>query len=115
MVWLASWATTRTRLAALMLGSFGAVLLCAILCGELLGIAERPDGSTALDSSITSWMVAHRTEGWTTLARALSTLGSQIVLLPLAWAVALALLVRRRFTLAALLIAAWGERSSSTA
>ncbi len=108
MVWLASWATTRTRLVALMLGSFGAVLLCAILCGELLGIAERPDGSTAFDSSITSWMVAHRTQGWTTLARVLSTLGSQIVLLPLAWAVALALLVRRRFTLAALLIAAWG-------
>jgi membrane-associated phospholipid phosphatase len=102
------WATTRTRLVALMLGSFGAVLLCAILCGELLGIAERPDGSTALDSSITSWMVAHRTQGWTTLARVLSTLGSQTVLLPLAGAVALALLVRRRFALAALLIAAWG-------
>jgi membrane-associated phospholipid phosphatase len=107
-VWLASWATTRTRLVALILGSFGAVLLCAILCGELLGIAERPDGSTAPDSSITSWMVAHRTQGLTTLARALSTLGSQTVLLPLAGAVALALLVRRRFALAALLIAAWG-------
>ncbi|HEY2654622.1 MAG TPA: phosphatase PAP2 family protein [Solirubrobacteraceae bacterium] len=108
MVWLSSWATTRARLIALMLGSFGALLLCAILCGELLGLGERPDGSTALDSSITSWMVAHRNQGWTTLAHALSTLGSQTVLLPLTAAVALALLARRRFTLAALLITAWG-------
>ena len=108
MVWLSSWATTRARLVAMTLGSFGALLLCAILCGELLGLGERPDGSTALDSSITSWMVAHRTQGWTTLARVLSTLGSQTVLLPLTAAVALALLARRRFALAALLIAAWG-------
>jgi membrane-associated phospholipid phosphatase len=107
-VWLSSWATTRARLAALLLGSFGALLLCAILCGELLGLLERPDGSIPFDSSITSWMVGHRNQGWTTLARVLSTLGSQTVLLPLTAAVALALLARRRFELAALLIAAWG-------
>jgi undecaprenyl-diphosphatase len=53
-------------------------------------------------------MVAHRNQGWTTLARVLSTLGSQTVLLPLAATVALALLARRRVALAALLIAAWG-------
>jgi undecaprenyl-diphosphatase len=105
---LATWTTTRPRLVALMLGSFAAVLLCAILCGELLGLAERPDGSTAIDGSITSWMVAHRTQGWTTLARVMSTLGSQIVLLPLAGAVAFALLAWRRFALAGLLVAAWG-------
>lgn len=108
MVWLATWTTTRPRLVALTLGSFGALLLCAIVCGELLGLVERPDGSTALDSSITSWMVANRTQGWTTLARTLSTLGSQIVLLPLAGVVALALCAGRRFVLAGLLIAAWG-------
>jgi membrane-associated phospholipid phosphatase len=91
-----------------MLVCFAAVLLCAILGGELLGLAERPDGSTAADSSITSWMVAHRASGWTTLAHALSTLGSQAVLIPVAGIVALALLQRRRFVQAGLLIAAWG-------
>jgi membrane-associated phospholipid phosphatase len=91
-----------------MLVCFAAVLLCAILGGELLGLAERPDGSTAADSSITSWMVAHRASGWTTLAHALSTIGSQAVLIPVAGIVALALLQRRRFVQAGLLIAAWG-------
>jgi membrane-associated phospholipid phosphatase len=91
-----------------MLGWFAAVLLCAILAGELLGLAEGQDGSTAADSSITSWMVANRAPGWTTLAHALSTLGSQAVLIPVTGVVALALLARRRFVLAGLLIAAWG-------
>jgi membrane-associated phospholipid phosphatase len=106
--WLARWTTTRARLFWAMLGCFGAVLLCATLCGELLRLAERPDGSTAFDSSITSWMVAHRLHAWTTLAHALSTLGSQWVLIPLVGVVALALLARRRFVLAGLLIVAWG-------
>ena len=35
---------------------------------------ERPDGSTAVDSSITSWVVAHRAPALTSLARLLSTL-----------------------------------------
>ena len=91
-----------------MSGWFAAVLLCAILGGTLLGLAERPDGSTSADSSITSWIVAHRAPGWTTLAHALSTLGSQAVLIPLAAVVAFALLARRRFVLAGLLVAVWG-------
>lgn len=91
-----------------MLGGFAAVLVCAILCGELLGLAERPDGSTAADSAITSWMVARRASGWTALAHVLSTLGSQAVLLPLSVVVASALLARRRFFLAGSLSAAWG-------
>jgi membrane-associated phospholipid phosphatase len=105
---LARWTTTRARLLWAMLVWFGALLLCAILSGELLGLAERPDGSTAFDSSITSWMVAHRAHGWTTLAHALSTLGSQAVLTPLVGVIAVVLLARRRFVLAGLLIAAWG-------
>lgn len=96
------------RLLGLMLGSFAAVLLCAVACGDLLGLAERPDGSTALDSSVTSWLVAHRASGWTTLAHALSALGSQAVLTPATVVVAVALLTRRRFVLAATLIAGWG-------
>lgn len=96
------------RLLAAMLGGFAAVLACAVLCGELLGLAERPDGSTPADSSITSWMIAHRASGWTTLAHALSTLGSQAVLAPLALIVASALLARRRFVLSGLLVAGWG-------
>jgi undecaprenyl-diphosphatase len=91
-----------------MLGCFGAVLLCAILCGELLGLAERPDGSTGFDSSVTSWMVAHRAPVWTTLAHVVSTLGSQTVLIPVTGLVAATLAARRRFVPAGLLIAAWG-------
>ncbi len=91
-----------------MLAWFAAVLLCAILCGKLLGLAERPDGSTAVDSSITSWMVAHRAPVWTRLAHVLSTVGSQAVLIPLVAVIAFALLTRRRFVPVGLLIAAWG-------
>ncbi len=50
-------------LAALLLVSFAVILGCAIAAGELLALAERPDGSTTFDSSITSWIVAHRTHG----------------------------------------------------
>jgi hypothetical protein len=57
-----------TRL-VLLLVAFGVILGCAIGVGELLKLAERPDGSTALDSSITNWVVAHRVSGLTTLAR----------------------------------------------
>jgi len=96
------------RLVILLLASFGAVLLCAVVCGKLLGQVERRDGSTASDSSVTTWMVDHRSSGWTTLAHVLSTVGSQAVLTPVTAAVAAALLVRRRFVQAGLLIVAWG-------
>jgi membrane-associated phospholipid phosphatase len=94
-------------LIALLLISFAVLLGCAVACGELLELVERSDGSTGFDSSITSWMVAHRTDALTTLAHALSTVGSQTILIPVAGVVAAALLVRRRFVLAGLLIAAW--------
>jgi membrane-associated phospholipid phosphatase len=96
------------RLVILLLASFGAVLLCAVVCGKLLGHAERPDGSTAFDSSVTTWMVGHRSPGWTTLAHVLSTVGSQAVLTPVTVVVAAALLMRRRFAQAGFLIASWG-------
>jgi membrane-associated phospholipid phosphatase len=93
---------------ALLLVSFAVILGCATAAGELLELAERPDGSTEFDSSITSWIVDHRAQGLTTLAHALSTIGSQAVLTPVSVLVAVALLVRRRFVLAGLLVAAWG-------
>jgi len=96
------------RLVVVMLGWFGVVLVCAIVCGHLLAGAERPNGSTAIDSSVTSWMVRHRSSGWTALARGLSTVGSQAVLTPLTVVVSALLLVRRRFVQAGALIAAWG-------
>jgi membrane-associated phospholipid phosphatase len=99
---------TPARLLAAMLAWFAAALSFAILCGKLVGLAERPDGSTAVDGSITSWMVAHRAPGWTTLAHLLSTIGSQAVLTPVVGVIALVLLTRRRFVLAGSLIAAWG-------
>jgi len=87
---------------------FAVVLGCAIAIGELLRLAEHRDGSTSFDQSITSWLVVHRAHGFTTVARWLSTLGSQKVLLPVVGIVAMALVGRRRFGLAGLLIVAWG-------
>jgi undecaprenyl-diphosphatase len=95
-------------LLAVMLVSFALVLACAIAGGELLELVEHPDGSTGLDGSITSWLVAHRTHGLTAVARVLSTIGSQTVLLPVAGIVAMSLIARRRFVLAGVLVAAWG-------
>ncbi len=92
----------------MVLASFASLLGCAIAVGALLGLAERPNGSTSFDQSITSWVVTHRAHGWTTLARWLSTVGSQKVLAPLAVLVILALLVRRRRVSAAFLFLAWG-------
>jgi membrane-associated phospholipid phosphatase len=98
---------TLKLLAAMLLG-FAVVLGCGIALGELLSLAERSNGSTSPDASITSWLVAHRSHGLTTLARVLSTLGSQIILGPLTAIVAAALLMRRRFLSAGMLVAAWG-------
>ena len=94
-------------LAGLLVG-FGVVLGCGIVVGELLGLTERPNGSTSFDSSITSWVLAHRTHALTTVARALSTVGSQAVLLPVAAIVTVLLVGRRRFLLAGVVVAAWG-------
>lgn len=93
----------------LLLVGFAVILACAVAAGELLELVERPDGSTALDSSITTWVVAHRTSGLTTLARALSTVGSQAILVPLtAIVTALLVITRRQFARAILLVACWG-------
>lgn len=106
--WLARRTTTPALLALMTLGWFAAILAVGILCGDLLHTVERPHGSTSFDSSITRWMVAHRTGGLTTLARLLSAVGSQKILLPIAGVVALLLVVRRRLLLAGLVVAAWG-------
>jgi undecaprenyl-diphosphatase len=98
---------TPTLLVVMLVG-FALLVGCAVALGELLELAERADGSTAIDSSITSWVVAHRTPALTTAARLFSTLGSQAVLIPLTAIVTVALLGRRRFVLAGLLLAVWG-------
>jgi undecaprenyl-diphosphatase len=95
-------------LVALLLVAFAAILGCAIAAGQLLALVERHDGSTAFDSSITSWVVAHRGQGLTTLARALSRVGSQVVLTPVAVIAGALLLAKRRFVLAGLVVAGWG-------
>ena len=87
--------------------SFAAVLGATIGAGELLGLAERPDGSTGFDRSITAGSVDHRASWLTTVARALSTIGSQKVLLPLVAVVAIVLIVRGARTPAGLLIVIW--------
>ena len=110
MGWLARTTTTPARVVVVVvvLSWFGVVLAAAVLAGHLLALGERPDGSTPLDSSITSWVVAHRAGGLTTLAKLLSTLGSQAVLLPVTATVGVALIARRRFATAVLLVVAWG-------
>lgn len=97
-----------TTLPASVVAGFIAIVVCAVAAGELLRLVERSDGSTALDREITSWVVDHRTAGVTTVARSFSLLGSSKVLLPVVASVALALVWRRRFALAGLLVVAWG-------
>jgi undecaprenyl-diphosphatase len=106
--WLANRRNTPAFLVVAMLVWFGVVLGCAILAGELLELAERANGSTSIDSSITSWMVTHRTDALTAFARAASTVGSQKVLAPLVGVIAVLLLARRQFVLTSFLIVAWG-------
>jgi len=106
--WLARRTTTPALLALVTVGWFVAVLAAGILCGDLLRLAERPDGSTPFDSSITTWMVAHRTGALTTLARSLSAVGSQKTLIPVAGVAAVLLLARRRLVLAGLVVVTWG-------
>ena len=108
MSWLARRITTPATLLAVVGVWFVFVLGWTIASGELLRLAERGNGSISFDSSITSWVVAHRAHGATILARWLSALGSQKVLLPVVVIVALLLFWRRQFVLGGALIVAWG-------
>ena len=90
-----------------MLLSFAVVLGATIGAGKLLALAERPDGSTAFDRSVTSWFVDHRASWLTTVARALSTIGSQKVLVPLVAVVAIVLIARRALRPTVLLVVIW--------
>jgi undecaprenyl-diphosphatase len=94
-------------LLVVLLALFGVVLGCAVLAGELLRLAERPDGATGFDSSITNWVVARRADGLTTVAKLLSTIGSQKVLIPVAAVAALLLIRRRQYVRTAVLVALW--------
>jgi undecaprenyl-diphosphatase len=105
--WLSRPITTPRGLLLAWLASFAAILGAAIAAGKLLGLAEQPDGSTAFDRSITSWVVMHRSAGLTTLAHVFSTLGSQVVLAPVAVILTLGLVSRRHFLRAGLLLVAW--------
>ena len=104
---LARRVTSPAIFAAAVVLSFVAVLGATVGAGELLGLAERPDGSTGFDRSITSWLVDHRASWLTTVARALSTVGSQKVLLPLVAVVAIVLIARGARRPAVLLVLIW--------
>ncbi|MGZ4198418.1 MAG: phosphatase PAP2 family protein [Solirubrobacteraceae bacterium] len=107
MGWLGRRNTTPTMLVVAVVLSFLLVVGLTTAAGELLGLAERPDGSTGFDRSITSWLVDHRASWLTTLAHALSTIGSQKVLIPVVAVAAAVLLLRRAWGLAALLVVIW--------
>ena len=89
-------------------GLFGVVLAGTIASGEWLETAERPDGSTAFDRSVTSWMVDHRASGATFVARVFSAIGSQKVLVPVVAVLALVLIRQRGWRSLGLLGVAWG-------
>ena len=89
-------------------GVFGVVLGATIASGEWLATAERPDGSTAFDRSVTSWMVDHRASGATLIARVFSAVGSQKALVPIVAIMALVLVRRRGWRSLGLLGVAWG-------
>ena len=91
-----------------MVGLFGVVLGGTIASGEWLATAERPDGSTAFDRSVTSWMVDHRASGATFVARVFSAVGSQQALVPLVAVLALVLIRQRGWRSLGLLGVAWG-------
>ena len=89
-------------------GLCGVVLGATIASGKWLATAERPDGSTAFDRSVTSWMVDHRASGATLIARVFSQVGSQKALVPIVAIVALALIRQRGWRSLGLLGVAWG-------
>jgi membrane-associated phospholipid phosphatase len=89
-------------------GLFGVVLGGIIASGEWLATAERPDGSTAFDRSVTSWMVDDRASGVTFVARVFSAVGSQKALVPIVAIMALVLIRRRGWRSLGLLGVAWG-------
>ena len=89
-------------------GLFGVVLGGIITSGDWLATAERPDGSTAFDRSVTSWMVDHRASGVTFVARVFSAVGSQKALVPIVAITSLALIRRRGWRSLGLLGVAWG-------
>ncbi len=95
------------RSALLLLAGFGLVLAGAIALGELLTLAERPRGATPFDASITTWVVTHRSDVLTPIARVLSVLGSQAVLAPLTLILAAVLAWRKHWAAAARLLVAW--------
>jgi undecaprenyl-diphosphatase len=105
---LARWRRSPALLLVAVLVAFGVVLGCGVLAGEALKQAEAPNGSTPFDSSITSWMVAHRNHLLTVVARVLSAIGSQKVIAPVAGIAALVAVARHRIVPALWLVVAWG-------
>jgi membrane-associated phospholipid phosphatase len=99
--------STPPALVAAVLSAFVGLLGCTVAAGELLELVERPNGSTRLDSAITSWVVAHRAAPLTTLAKSLSAVGSQKVLVPVVVVLAVVLLWRRLFVVSGLLVVVW--------
>jgi undecaprenyl-diphosphatase len=102
------WAGSWTEWAGGLLAAFSCLLGLTVAAGKLLRTVERPDGSTRVDAAITSWVVAHRADSATTLAKVLSTIGSQTVLIPAVTVVAVLLARRRRFVQGGFLLGAWG-------
>jgi len=93
-------ALVRSRLRAsprLVIGLIsGGAFACALAAVALADSALEGDGLAARDTSITSAVVAHRSDAWTSLAQAASLAGGEVTIALLSLAVIAGLIIARR-------------------
>ena len=74
----------------------GGAVACALAAVALADSALEGDGLAARDTSITSAVVAHRSDAWTSLAQAASLAGGEVSIALLSLAVIAGLMIARR-------------------
>jgi undecaprenyl-diphosphatase len=99
------------RVVVCLAAAFASALALTVALGLLLERVWDSSGATNFDSTVTRWFVDHRTDAWTAVMRALTSLGSSAVVVPLAGVVVAVLLVDRRRWLAFFLVLAVGGAS----
>jgi membrane-associated phospholipid phosphatase len=99
------------RVAVRTAAAFAVAFALTITLGWLLELGWASDGSTKVDSKITDWFVDHRTPTRTDLMRAITSLGSSAVVIPIAGVAVVALLVGHRRWLALFVAFAVGGAS----
>jgi len=80
--------------------AFVALLTVLSLAGVVVKALSDTDGSNRLDAHVLDWMIDRRSDGLTEIMRAVTTLGSTLVLMPLTVVGVVVLSAMRRFWLA---------------